>query len=1592
MAASDLDLSELALDDLLALAEGEAAVVNTVPASAPSTRIAIIGMAGRVGGCADLESFWQMLRAGGNALADLDQARRADLMEFLDLKGALPWIGEEHFLRASFLKEIDAFDHQFFGMAKQEADLTDPNQRLFIQTAWAALEQAGYGGDSVKGSATGIFVGFSSDFGEDYRRLVGTLAPDAPEVAVAGNVKSIIASRLAYHLDLRGPSLLVDTACSSGLVAVHLACRALRNGDCEMALAGAVKLDLVPVAEVPEAGVGIKDIRDTAASDGRTRTFDDACEGTSAAEGVLAFVLKPLDKAIADGDTIHAVICGSAVNQDGRSVGITAPNSAAQEQLILAALQDAGVHPESVSYIEAHGTATRLGDPIEINGIQRAFRHHSRRRQFCAVGSVKTNIGHMDNAAGLAGLAKTILAMRHGELPPSLNFTRPNRKIAFEHSPVYVNDTLRPWQAEPNRPLRAGINSFGLSGTNCHLVLESPPPLAEAEAVQGPYFLPLSAFTGATLRELAEAYRSWLAGYLGPASDLCLTAALGRLHHPHRLAFAFEDLEELKTLLEGFLAGTQLPAAAMAIGSFRLVGDNKDRRRPGDITDAERSLLSQQAEALARRYRQAETAGKKALLAEAIGLYARGADFPWGLWYEGWPSCRIPLPTYPFARTRCWVEPTPAARRLANRQPAAKAIAHPLLDRRTAQTLGFQLYQSELGADSHWELAEHKIGGAYVLPGTAFLEMILEVAAQMGQARPLSVEQLVFLHPLVLAEGERREIHIQAEGQDGAYKLRIASPSSAAPEGWELHAEAALGACEAEPGPALAVADVQARLGQALHFARQDDVARGLDIGDRWNLSFQQGWTDEAGDEFLVSLALPEQYRAETGQYHCHPALLDTAVNAANHLLGENSLYLPLSYRRLEFHRSLPAECLVHLRKKIPGQRTGETFSFDIDLTDTEGAVCGRIFDYTVKRVAEPARLGASTGQDSQRHVVSLVPRPPLPESQEAPAGPILLVRRDTQSHAGIAAALRGQGAEVIEWVKDWTADGQTVAWEGQQAPGYGEAFERVEAERFGGVVYAVAEPQTGEGLAVDCREDAQDFFDFLTAFVRKKPRSASPVLVLAAGAFSRAGQALAPAPHAAALAGLARVAELEFPQLRIRCLDSDRLPDAGLLLAELADETGGSLSLYREGERYSERLVSLPPVKPGGFSPRGEGVYVITGGTGSLGLELAAHWAGQGPVNLALIGSKPLPPRDTWEALLESGADAKTQRQLGKLLELEATEARIEYLAADVADYVAMDGVMLRLRERYGRINGVIHAAGRAGEGFLLNKTPERLEAVLRPKIDGAWNLHSLTLGDPLDFFLMFSSIATVLRNPGQADYTAANAYLDSLAHFRRNVGLPALSVRWPAWRDTGMAVEYGAVDEAELIAPIGTAEALRLLDAALADAADLPPVLILGAINPRAALDQVEPLGLDLSEPIRRRLQKPAATAKGSAVGGEVVLKGLDAPDDIDRAVAGLWGKILGAKELDADDVFSELGGNSILTTQLYREYEVLYPGIMELADLFTRATIREQAEHIRAALGRGKPKVAAEQAETDMDRVLAMLASGEISAEEAQSILGG
>ena len=625
------------LDSLIFEQLGDTDNVSDMIKEETTKDIAVIGIAARLPMAENIDIFWDNLVKGRDCVDYFPKSRQKDADIFAELVGINKQSKEYN--NGSYFEAVDKFDYSFFRISPKEASLMSPEQRVFLETVWQAVEDAGYGNDRLKSSNTGVYFGYSADALFDYKRLIEKVNPELLIDALPGNLSSIIPSRISYLLDLKGPSICIDTACSSSLVAVHLACKALRNMECDVAIAGSVKINLLPVKSSKKLGIE--------SSDGRARTFDDSSDGTGMGEGVAAVILKPLSRALRDGDNIYAVIKGTAANQDGNCIGITAPNAQAQRDVIIVALEDAGIDAETISYIEAHGTGTELGDPIEIDGITKAYRKYTDKKQFCGISSVKTNIGHLDCASGIIGLIKSVLSLKNKKLPPSLHFKNPNRKIDFENSPVYVNSGLSDW--DNDFPRRCGVSAFGLSGTNCHIILEEAPLNDSHEQIEeiNSNILTLSAKNENSLKQLVIKYKELINQNTEiNVSDMCYSANTGRWHHNIRLALVFDNKEELSAAFDKLInEGIKTYAENGIYFSGKAI---EQKSEPSVFDEAAAVSI---AEVLNNTF-----IIDRSVLNTLCKAYVSGNEIDFNLIYKNNTVKRIKLPEYPFERKRCWID------------------------------------------------------------------------------------------------------------------------------------------------------------------------------------------------------------------------------------------------------------------------------------------------------------------------------------------------------------------------------------------------------------------------------------------------------------------------------------------------------------------------------------------------------------------------------------------------------------------------------------------------------------------------------------------------------------------------------------------------------------------------------------------------------------------------------------------------------------------------------------------------------------------------------------------------------------------------
>lgn len=608
--------------------------------------VAIVGLSLRFPGANNLQEYWDLLEKGENKIGSFPPSRREDISPLLPdaLRSQ-----KNPFLQAGYLEEIDKFDAAYFQISPNEAELMDPYHRLFLEVAYEALEDGGYGGDSLDGSKTGVYAGIDHTNKANFSYL--HLIKNLDFLAMTGSKTAILASRISYSLNLNGPSMVFDTGCSSSAVALHAACKALQNKECDMALAGGINLLMLPF------NLGM--FGPIEAVDREVRAFDKDATGACWGEGVGVVLLKPLTKALEDGDTIYSVIKGSAVNNNGTSNGITSFNAEAQKDLLLTAWKDARIKPETISYIEAHGMGTLVGDAMEVSGLNSSFRSHTQETQICGIGSLKANIGHLVGASGMASLFKVILSFNKELIPATRNYREPNPTINFNDSAVYVVDKPTPWE-KSKEARRAGINSFSLSGTNCHFVVEEPPRHAPA-VVDGkyqPHIFVLSCRTKEALERLVERYQTYLVSQnSNNLADICFTSSVGRGHYRYRIAIIASTLEELKEKIDVLNAqGVEyVELKDVFCGEHSIVPSTKRDRGCNEITEGEKRQKSKSVSALIKEAQETHKDCAEPL--ESICMkYVQGADVDWKQFYSGRKTRRVNLPVYPLERTRYWIK------------------------------------------------------------------------------------------------------------------------------------------------------------------------------------------------------------------------------------------------------------------------------------------------------------------------------------------------------------------------------------------------------------------------------------------------------------------------------------------------------------------------------------------------------------------------------------------------------------------------------------------------------------------------------------------------------------------------------------------------------------------------------------------------------------------------------------------------------------------------------------------------------------------------------------------------------------------------
>jgi acyl transferase domain-containing protein/acyl carrier protein len=1544
--------------------------------STPPQGVAVVGLSGRFPGAPDVARLWENLRAGIESITFFTDE------ELLAASVDPALLADPSYVKArGVLDGIDRFDAGFFGLTPREAELMDPQHRLLLECSWEALEDAAYDPDRYPGRIA-VYAGSGTS-----HYLLSNLLPNADLMARLGmmqvmllNDRDFLATRLSYKLNLRGPSVLVQTACSTGLVAVHMACQGLLAGEADLALAGSVSIAL------PMVDGYLYQEGDVTSPDGHCRAFDAKASGAVSGNGGVVVALKRLADAVEDGDRIYAVIRASAINNDGSGkVGFTAPSIEGQAEVITEALMMADVPPDSIAFVEGHGSGTPLGDPIEISALTQAFREAGAEGTgYCALGSVKTNLGHLNTAAGATGLLKAVLAVRDGVIPATLHFERPNPQVDFAASPFYVPTRTTPWP-EGFAPRRAAVSSFGLGGTNAHAVIEEAPEPEPSGPSRPWQLLLLSARSDAALDAATARLADRLAGEDLDLADTAFTLQAGRKIFNRRRALVCRDREDavaaLRSLdparvVSGGREGSERPVAFLFPG----LGDHY----PGmarELYDAEPTFAEEVD-------RCAE------LLRGHLGLDIREVIFPpvSGSEAAAGPGRQTDLR----ALLRRGGPADEASQRLARTEVAQPALfvveyalARLLMEWgiKPRAMIGYSLGEyvaaclaGVLSLEDTLALVARRARMIQELPAGAMLAVPLpeeEVRPLLGEGLSLSATNGPHFCVVGGSEEEVARLDRTLAGR-GVSCLRLTATHAFHSRMMEPAVRPLTDLARAlKPqapsvrylsnvtGTWVTAADLADSGYWAKHMTQPVRFAEGLaellrepelvllEVGPGSTLStLVRQHPAASADRVAVSTLRRESERGSDVALLLEAAgrlwTAGAALDARGVFAHERRRRVPLPTYPFERQRCWidpPAETLLDLRALGRPRATSAG----------PAALADWFYLPSWKRtapVSRAARAGSGpwlvfadrTGlgdrivdtlrQDGERVISVAAAEPGAATVWDEVTDRFTFDPARHEAYGELAAHLREAGALPRRVLHLWTVDpaGGLLPFGRSQEPGLFSLLFLVQALGEGG------DAGTGEPLQ-------------LTVVSSRSQQVVD-------------GEPVDPAK--ATLAAALKVLPQEYPHWTCRGIDvvppaSGSTEEARLVERLVAEaETGGAdgIVAWRGRDRWARTFEPARLEAPAaGTRLRREGVYLVTDGLHRLGAAVSGHLQRELGARVALIVPPGFPRPEDWDRLLAAARpeDEEALASIRRLRELEGAGGEAWVVAADLRDRAQLAGVLDRVRERFGALHGVFHTAATASGGLIQLKTAETFAADLAPHVEGAWLLRSLLEGQDVDFLLLCSSVLSVTGGFGQLEIAAAGNVLDAMAagpdgpHSPTTLTVHWDPYQWDSWLAGGGAGGPSWLSAADIeqnlkrynVPSSRSAEALeRLL------ASGLPRVVVSSR---------------DLQELMRQTDQVTAATLMSqmerSRPSGPAHARQLATPyvaprNDLEAEIAAAWQELFGIAPIGVEDSFLELGGHSLLaiqvTTELRKRYEVDLP----VTAVFETPTIAELAESIARA----------------------------------------
>ncbi|BDA68763.1 beta-ketoacyl synthase [Calothrix sp. PCC 7716] len=1522
---------------------------NLIESLNDKDEIAIIGMAGRFPGANNIDTFWQNLRSGVESISFFTDE------ELIKAGVDSGLLNNPNYVKANgILEDIDLFDASFFGFSPREAEITDPQHRIFLECVWEALENAGYNSETYRGQI-GLFAGVAAS---DY--LLSNLylnrdlmeSGDSYQVLI-GNDKDFLPTLVSYKLNLRGPSINVQTACSTSLVAVHLACQSLLNGESDIALAGGVTVGAQQKTGYYYQQGGIQ------SPDGHCRAFDAQAQGTIGGNGLGVVVLKRLEDAQRDGDYIHAVIKGSAVNNDGSlKVGYTAPSVDGQREVILEALALAGAEPETISYVETHGTGTILGDPIEIKALTQAFRNSTNKKGFCAIGSVKTNIGHLDTAAGVAGLIKTALALKHKQIPPSLHFQKPNPQIDFANSPFYVNTKLSEWETS-GIPRRAGVSSFGIGGTNAHVVLEEASVIQASSPSRPWQLLLLSAKTCTALDTATAQLRDYLEQNLDtPLPDIAYTLQVGRRAFDYRRIMICHDRDDAVKLLNN-----QDP---QRIFSHHL--------KPGHCPVI--FMFSGQGSQYTNMGRE---------LYEVELTYQKHVD-----------TCAEILQPYLGFDIRSVLYPNPEETETALNQLQQTSLTQPALFV-TEYALAQLLMSWGVRPEA---MIGHSIGEyvAATIAGVFSLEDALKIVAKRGQ-----LMQQVPTGSMLAIRLPEKDVQLLLDTNTLYQKsLQIAvinSPSSCVVSG----TNSAVAALETQ----LSSQEVECRLlhtSHAFHSVMMEPILSAFSEAVKAvklnppNIRFISNVTGSwISSEQATNPDYWCQHLRQTVRFSDGISQLIKQFESVFLEVGPGRTLSTLTTQHLDKNAKqqvLPS--LPHVKEQQSDvnfllQTLGRLWLRGVEI-DWSGFYTHErrhrlpLPTYPFERQRywiEPNKQA----QNERQNPVSLSKKPDIADWFYIPywkpsLPPVQIEHQELASDQSCTLVFIdecGLGSKLFKGLKRQNQDIITVKI-GEKFAILSESEYTINPENNLDYDILIQElckqnkfpktiihlwnvtPSSHKELKIETVEQAQTtgFYSLLflaQALGRQETADEIQITVISNNVQSVMGNEDL-CPEKATLLGPIKVISQEYSNIKCRSVDVI-LPESGSwqsaklveqLLAELKVPDSEKLIAYRglnrwvqsfEPVRFEKAKIDLPRLKE-------KGVYLITGGLGGIGLVLAEYLAQTVQAKLVLVGRSALPKKGEWEQwLITHDETDDTSRKIRKVQELESNGAEVLVVSADVSNIEQMQDVIAQTQQLFGQLNGVIHAAG-----VVQGKSIEAIENISKPdceqqfksKVHGVLVLENILQKQHIDFCLLLSSLSSVLGGLGFVAYSAANIFMDVFVHqHNRSYAASWSSISWDGWQlekanENEQNISLGTnLTQLVITSEEGVKAFQRILSSGILNHIVVSTGELEARIKQWVKLEslqqEVESQQTNLLLHSRPDLSNPYVVPS----------------NEIEQKLANIWQELLGIKNVGLHDNFFELGGDSLLIIQVRSKILKVLKKNLSIADLFEYSTVSTLAEYL-------------------------------------------